>query len=209
MSYTYNRSIFTHTPKTMGKSGNFFIELTITTMVFYIVYSHRLFVECNFILFGTERTGSTLFSTLLNQNKHVQMHGEIFNWNIEENLLTLSNIRGFKENQFNKTNIEAVLKPNDVNRLMQLAFSKNKKNASEVGFKIFPEHLPTKLLVKLLAPTLQLKYIIIWRSNILESYVSWLHASSGSSSWVVLVNETGIVSGRLSHGKVSINPDLF
>ena len=191
----------------MAKYLIFLIKLTI--MIIYVLLSQQSAVLCNFIVFGEGRSGSNLLNSLLNQNKQVQMHGEIFNWGSKYNLLMMSNLRGFDKIQFNSTSVRQALMPSDVNGLMQLAFSDNNKNATQVGFKVFPRQMSAELLFQLLEPALQLKNIILWRSNILETYVSLQLALSGSSSWRVYANKTGILSGRLSHDKVNINPDLF
>ena len=133
------------------------MKLSLSFLILYLIsFTIVSLVMCInekklFIVFGAKRTGSSFFIDVLNTNPKIKAYEEIFLY-------------------FNKT----IKHPyEEANKILQVC-KDNAEGKEFVGFKVFADQLPNDIFYTLLVQPKSSKKIILWRSNILESYVSLL-----------------------------------
>jgi len=128
-----------------------------------------------FVVLTFQRTGSNLLCGKLHNHAQVVMHNEVFNnakiWTYQNEDLRTDPTWSW--NIFSRDS-------NPVEFLMDLfkRETMNKKDATSVGFKLFPDHFTTaseSALRQVLADG-RIKKIILRRENYLDVYVSKLRA---------------------------------
>lgn len=128
--------------------------------------------KTKFVLLASQRTGSNLLNSILNQYDGITMHGEAFN----------GAFVGLREDYHDTLKIkreDIAARDKDPLGFMERLYSKTEADA--VGFHMFPEHSPSVLKTLLEDPNVKK---IGLRRSVFPSYVSLLEAQA-SNVWRV------------------------
>ncbi len=150
--------------------------------------------KTKFVLLASQRTGSNLLNSILNQYDGVTMHGEAFN----------GAFVGLREDYYDKLKIkreDIALRDKDTMGFMELLYSKTEADA--VGFHMFSEHSPNVLKAVLEDTTIKKVGL---RRSVFPSYVSLLEAQA-SNVW--LISNDGSKANKRVKEPVLFEPAKF
>ena len=156
-----------------------------------------------FLIAGMPRSGSTLVATTLAQHMNIVIHGELFHPVTSERAGSHSIKKSEGKIRFFDPKIE-----NYIDFLKNEIWNRKFADKAAVGFKLFGEYVSSyddrELFSTIIENFPDLKFIIIWRENLLDCLISRKVAES-SGIWMKYSND--ISKDNLAR-KISIDPDF-